>query len=113
MPDPLIVLPADTDRDPLEGMQSPLDASPNSAEEASRRQHIAEQVLTVLDTLEDATARENALRHILICDPARAMGLLVQLAVGGLETLEGVFGDPPGSVLAELRRTNQAARRQA
>jgi hypothetical protein len=95
---------ADYDVDPLAGLpQSPFTDLPATAEEARLRQHIANFVLTALDRTEPMVERENAARHALICDPARAMGLLIQVGTGAIETIEAVEGHAPGAAIAELR----------
>lgn len=99
LPDPLGTLP-----------QSPLSEAPLTAREAELRLHIGGFVLDALDTRRSIEERENALRHALVCDPARAMGLLLVMLGGALETLERVDGDPPGTAIDELV-TRAAARR--
>jgi hypothetical protein len=90
--------------DPLaELAQSPLDPAPATAAEAKRRLHIADFVITALDARRSRHDREDALRHLLVCDPARAIGAMINLASQALAALEETFGDRPGMALDAMR----------
>lgn len=102
--EPVIHALPNADGDPLEGLgQSPFLVRPRTTEEAKRRQHIGDFVLTAVDRTQSLVDRENALRHLLICDPARAMGLLIDMAANALEHAEQQYGDQPGSAVASVR----------
>jgi hypothetical protein len=92
--------------DPLAGMQSPFDPNPGDDEESRRRVHIAEQVAVALDDSEPRPVRENALRHMVACDPVRALGVLLTLAGNALNVLETAMGDKHGTAVREIRATN-------
>jgi hypothetical protein len=98
--------------DPLAGMeQSPLDERCETPEEERRRSHVAEFVLDMIDPLvTDEDVRLNALRHVLACDPARAIGLLVTLVRQGNQALEEHFGDAPGTAVKSLRDMDREVR---
>lgn len=90
--------------DPLADLpQSIFDGAPDSDEETVKRNHIGDLVLTALDENETLEVRENAVRHILACDPARALGILIVISTGGLRELERLMGDTPGAAVAQMR----------
>lgn len=63
--------------DPLEGVR--LFDSPATEEESKRRRHLRIFAEIAIDRTETIEARENAVRHLLACDPARAIGEFVAL----------------------------------
>jgi hypothetical protein len=98
--------------DPLGHLdQSILDEQPETTEEAQRRQHVAEFVLVALDKGETNADREQAIRHILVCDPARALGILISMTTNTLAKLEELYGDRPGTAVVTLRELEPELRR--
>lgn len=92
--------------DPLAGLpQSPLSLDPKTDEEAKHRQHIAGFLFTAMDRALSDVERENALRHVLICDPARGLGMAAQMNGHALATLEDVLRRPAGEGVAALRQS--------
>jgi hypothetical protein len=83
--------------------QSVLDPEPASDREAELRRHSAVYVLIALDPKATLAEREGALRHLVSCDPVRAIGQLISLAMNAFEVMEADHGHEPGEVVASLR----------
>lgn len=99
------------DDDPFAGIeQCVFDQGPSDDDDERRaRQHIAQFALDAVDVSLSRSDRENALRHLLACDPARGAGLLTILATNGLHDIEILGGHPTGSLLRQLRETLTSA----
>lgn len=84
----------------LDGELEPsLFESPNSPNEAKRRQHIQTFALIASDERETLEARINAVQHILACDPPRGVAILVQMLGTAYSAVEDVLGLPRGEVV--------------
>lgn len=88
--------------------QSVLDISPDSPEEAARRQHISAFVIDMIDSATPDEKRAEALRHVMACDPLRAIGLMAAMSRNFVQFLEhhdavrhGALADQLRSALAE------------
>lgn len=84
--------------------QSVFDPAPASAEEARRRQHTAALVLDMIDPGVSGDVRDQALAHVLVCDPEMGLGMLAVLTRNTLAALDELAGQPAGTGVAELRR---------
>lgn len=64
--------------DPLAEIPS-LFEPPASEEEKKRRRHLRLFAEQASDQWADVQERENAVRHMLVCDPARGIGQILEL----------------------------------
>jgi hypothetical protein len=67
----------DANTDPLAKVS--IFTEPNDEKERRRRGHARLFASIALDLGESNEERENAIRHMLICDPARGIGALIEL----------------------------------
>jgi hypothetical protein len=88
------ITPIDADVDPLDGVPDLL-AAPSDEDEQARRRHIMTFAQIAANRNETREARQNAIRHMLICDPARGIGALIELVewFAALHTLTHPFVD--------------------
>lgn len=90
--------------DPFEGLeQTPFDPAPLTEAEARKRQHAAAFALSAADNRLPLNERENAIRHLLACDPGRGLGCLASLLSNAFDTLERELGSQSGDIIDVLR----------
>jgi hypothetical protein len=80
---------------------------PQSQAEADIRRHVGLFALDAVDRRKSPQDRLNAVRHMLVCDPVRAVAILVDLAANGFEALDGMAGMRPGAALDAMREMNR------
>lgn len=78
--------------------------------EERRRMHIGDFALDAVDPTLSHETRTDAVRHMLGCDPVRALASVIELAAAALGSLEQFQGDPPGTAIAMLREDLAALR---
>jgi hypothetical protein len=82
-------------------------------EEGKLRRHAAAFVLVLLDPDATDEQRDNAARHLIECQPARALALLALNLREALAIIEEHDGVPRGSAVADMRRSLHGVRRGA
>lgn len=80
---------------------------PQTQAEADARRHIGLLVLDALDRRKSPQDRLNAVRHMLVCDPVRAMAVLVDMAANGFDAMEAMSGLRPGAALDGMRELDK------